>query len=102
MALKQTRKSSKKADVFAHFLASRYLTIMRFPATILLFILVPTVARAQKQPAANSNTTIVFCNNRSICLLPSSIDLALICDFYHHFEFPKQTMESIQHALSDG
>ena len=85
--------------------------MMRFPATILLFILVPTVARSQKQPAASSSTTTVFCNDRSVCLPPSSrsvclphssIDLALICDVYHHFEFPKQTMESIHHALSDG
>ena len=49
------------------------------------------------------NTTTVFCNDRSICLPPSSIDLAFICDVYHHFEFPKQTMESIHQALAaDG
>jgi len=49
-----------------------------------------------------ANTTTVFCNDRSVCLPPDSIDLAFICDVYHHFEFPKQTMESIHHALSDG
>ncbi len=49
-----------------------------------------------------NNTTTVFCNDRSVCLPPSSIDLAFICDVYHHFEFPKQTMMSIHDALSDG
>ena len=49
-----------------------------------------------------NNTTTVFCNNRSVCLPPHSIDLALICDVYHHFEFPEQTMMSIHDALSDG
>lgn len=48
------------------------------------------------------NTTTVFCNDRSVCLPPNSIELAFICDVYHHFEFPKQTMESIHQALSDG
>ena len=48
------------------------------------------------------NTTTVFCNARSVCLPPNSIDLAFICDVYHHFEFPKQTMTSIHDALSEG
>jgi predicted methyltransferase len=48
------------------------------------------------------NTTTVFCNDRSVCLPPNSIDLAFICDVYHHFEFPKQTMTSIHDALSDS
>ncbi len=48
------------------------------------------------------NTTTVFCNDRSVCLPPHSIDLAFICDVYHHFEFPKQTMMSIHDAVSDG
>ncbi len=48
------------------------------------------------------NTTTVFCNDRSVCLPPNSIDLAFICDVYHHFEFPKQTMLSIHDALADG
>jgi ubiquinone/menaquinone biosynthesis C-methylase UbiE len=48
------------------------------------------------------NTTTVFCNDRSICLPPDSIDLAFICDVYHHFEYPDQTMQSIHRALSEG
>lgn len=48
------------------------------------------------------NTTTVFCNDRSVCLPPNSIDLAFICDVYHHFEFPMSTMKSIHAALSTG
>jgi predicted methyltransferase len=28
--------------------------------------------------------------------------VAFICDVYHHFEFPAQTLESIHSALSEG
>lgn len=31
-----------------------------------------------------------------------SIDLAFICDTYHHFEFPLSTMRSVHHALRNG
>ena len=75
MALKYTRKSSKKAGVFSHSLASRYLTMMRFPATILLFILVPTVARAQKQPAANRNTMTVSLTTAPFAYRPVALTL---------------------------
>lgn len=49
-----------------------------------------------------SNATVVFCNDRSICLPPNSIDLAFICDVYHHFEYPMDTMASIYRALRNG
>lgn len=49
-----------------------------------------------------SNATVVFCNDRSICLPPDSIDLAFICDVYHHFEYPTDTMASIHRALRNG
>ncbi len=35
-------------------------------------------------------------------LPPESIDVAFICDTYHHFEFPLKTMESIHRALKPG
>ena len=38
-----------------------------------------------------------------VALPPSTIDLAFICDTYHHFEFPKAMMASIRRALKpDG
>ena len=41
----------------------------------------------------------VVCKADSAELPPSSVDLAFICDTYHHFEFPLKTMQSIHKAL---
>jgi predicted methyltransferase len=38
----------------------------------------------------------------SVGLAPNSIDLAFICDTYHHFEFPYRTMASVHRALRPG
>ncbi len=35
-------------------------------------------------------------------LLPESIDVAFICDTYHHFEYPLKTMDSLHRALKPG
>ncbi len=35
-------------------------------------------------------------------LAPASIDVAFICDTYHHFEFPQKTMASLFQALKPG
>jgi len=48
------------------------------------------------------NVTTVMCDDDSICLPPGSIDVAFICDVYHHFEYPSDTMKSIYRALTDG
>ncbi len=48
------------------------------------------------------NVTTVMCDDDSVCLPPDSIDLAFICDVYHHFEYPEQTMQSIFNALRPG
>jgi SAM-dependent methyltransferase len=50
-----------------------------------------------------ANLTAVLCTERSITLPPASIDLAFVCDTYHHFEYPRATLESIHRALAaDG
>ena len=49
-----------------------------------------------------NNVTTIMCDDDSICLPPNSIDTAFICDVYHHFEYPRDTMESIHRAMTVG
>ncbi len=48
------------------------------------------------------NVVGVLCTADDSKLPPDSIDLAYICDTYHHFEFPHKTMRSIHRALRPG
>ncbi len=48
------------------------------------------------------NIEVVQCTERSAELPPASIDLAFVCDTYHHFEFPKHTLASIHAAVRPG
>ncbi len=52
--------------------------------------------------AGVKNVTGVVATDRSVELPAASIDLAFICDTYHHFEFPLRTMESLHRALRPG
>jgi uncharacterized protein (TIGR03067 family) len=52
--------------------------------------------------AGIKNVVGVVCTADSVKLPPNSIDLAFICDTYHHFEFPSRTMASIHEALRPG
>ncbi len=55
------------------------------------------------EAAGLKNVTGVVCSEDSAKLPPDSIQLAYICDVYHHFEFPYKTMASIHQALKkDG
>lgn len=49
-----------------------------------------------------SNVVPVVCKEDSVELAPESIDVAFICDTYHHFEYPRSTMASIHSALRPG
>ena len=58
-------------------------------------------ARAAK--AGVSNVVTVTATEKSVELPESSLDLAFICDVYHHFEFPQATLASLHRALKpDG
>lgn len=48
------------------------------------------------------NITAVLCTDRSVCLPPNSVDLAFICDTYHHFEHHESTLASLHKALKPG
>jgi SAM-dependent methyltransferase len=48
------------------------------------------------------NVIPILCREDAVNLPATSIDLAFICDTYHHFEYPEQTMHSILTALRPG
>ncbi|MCC9641946.1 methyltransferase domain-containing protein [Rhodopirellula sp. JC740] len=48
------------------------------------------------------NVTPVLGSGNDICLPPASIDAAFVCDVYHHFEFPSQSLQSIHRAMKPG
>ena len=54
------------------------------------------------QDAGLTNVRGIVCKPDSVELPDESIDLAFICDTYHHFEFPYKTMRSIYRALRPG
>lgn len=49
-----------------------------------------------------SNVQGVVNNAKSVNLPPESINLAFVCDTYHHFEYPLTTLQSIHNALRPG
>lgn len=49
-----------------------------------------------------SNVETLLCKDDSTELPPESVDVAFICDTYHHFEFPQKTMTSLLQALKPG
>lgn len=48
------------------------------------------------------NVHTLQCKADSTELPPESVDIAFICDTYHHFEFPTKTTASLQRALKPG
>ena len=48
------------------------------------------------------NIDTLLCKPDSTELVPESVDVAFICDTYHHFEFPNKTMTSLLGALRPG
>jgi ubiquinone/menaquinone biosynthesis C-methylase UbiE len=49
-----------------------------------------------------ANVTGVLCTPTSTKLPAKSVDLVLICDAYHHFEYPFKTMKTVHAALRPG
>ncbi|MFO0941170.1 MAG: methyltransferase domain-containing protein [Pirellulales bacterium] len=48
------------------------------------------------------NAQIVFCSDREANLSKGSVDRLLICDVYHHFEYPQSTLQSLFSAMRSG
>lgn len=49
-----------------------------------------------------TNIEAIVCDERSVKLPDESIDLAFVCDTYHHFEYPFDSLASIYSALKPG
>ncbi len=52
--------------------------------------------------AGFGNIRTVLCREDSVELPPDSIDIAFVCDTYHHFEYPRSSLDSIRRALRPG
>jgi ubiquinone/menaquinone biosynthesis C-methylase UbiE len=48
------------------------------------------------------NVEAVLCSDRDVNLKVNSIDRAFICDVYHHFEYPENSLKSIYAAMRAG
>lgn len=59
---------------------------------------ITTVAREQGQ----TNIVTLLCSEDSTKLPVNSVDVAYICDTYHHFEYPFKTMDSLFAAMKPG
>jgi len=58
--------------------------------------------RTRAAQQRRTNIVTVLGKEDSVELPPGSIDLAFICDTYHHFEHPRTEMASIHRALRPG
>ncbi len=66
--------------------------------------IVPTFLKHILDSAARTktdNVSAVLCAENSVRLPPGSVDMVFICDVYHHFEYPRSTMKSINRALKE-
>ena len=59
------------------------------------------IARTNRRDGVK-NVDTILCESDSTGLPPESVDLAFICDTYHHFEFPQKTMASLFRAMKPG
>lgn len=52
--------------------------------------------------AGLTNVETVLCTEKSVELPANSVDFVFLCDTYHHFEYPRNSLASIHRALKPG
>lgn len=57
---------------------------------------------SQAETAGIKNVIGIVNSQRETGLKAGSIDLAFVCDTYHHFEYPRTMLRSMFHALRQG
>ena len=62
------------------------------------------VANIKRRAAQNKlhNIQDILSEQKDTRLLPASIDMAFVCNTYHHFEYPQAMLTSIHRALRPG
>ena len=58
--------------------------------------------RNRAAEAGLGNVSVVLAQERSVTLAPDSVDVVFVCDVYHHFEYPQDSLASILRALRPG
>lgn len=58
--------------------------------------------RKQVKVRRLQNVNVVEGSAKDPCLAPGSIDIVVICDVYHHFEYPKTICKHLKEALRPG
>lgn len=58
--------------------------------------------RERFSKAELSQIEVVENSDRTTGLAESSIDLAFVCDVYHHFEYPKAMLQNLKYVLTPG
>lgn len=58
--------------------------------------------RARASDEGLTSVTVVPGKERSVELPPASVDLAFVCDTYHHFEYPRSMLASLRSAIRPG
>lgn len=56
----------------------------------------------QAKAAGVTNVVGVLNSDKSVDLPKASIDMAFVCDTYHHFEYPKSMLRSMHEAIRPG
>ena len=58
--------------------------------------------RDRATAAGLAHVTVVLGQEKAITLPKDSVDIAFVCDVYHHFEYPQDALASIYRALKPG